>query len=44
MTYPSSLDVFCRGFMDYRVGQSAQNVLIKAVKPALGTEFSCASQ
>lgn len=44
MTYPPSLDGFYWGFLDYQVGQSAQNVLIKAVKPGLGTQLSRASQ
>lgn len=44
MTYPPSLDGFYWGFLDYQVGQSAQNVLIKAVKPGLSTQLSRASQ
>lgn len=44
MTYPSSLDGFYWGFLDYQVGQSAQNILIKAVKPGLSPQLSLASQ
>lgn len=44
MTYPPSLDDFYWGFLDYQVGPSAQNILIKAVKRGLGTQLSHASQ